>query len=114
MELAQFIVENLSLPDELQKVLDQRIGVNLAGDLGRYTQFQAAQALPVAAANPGGTAGAGVGLGAGLAMAQTMAQTMSGALRPVAEGTESKFCVDCGQPMPRRAKFCPECGNPQL
>src|SRR5581483_4068586 len=60
LELDQFVVENISLPDELQKVMDQRIGVSMAGDLGRYTQFQAAQALQTAAANPGGAAGAGV------------------------------------------------------
>jgi membrane protease subunit (stomatin/prohibitin family) len=116
LELAQFVVENVSLPDELQKVLDQRIGVNMAGDLGRYTQFQAAQSLPVAAANPGGAAGVGVGLGAGL----TMAQTMMGAIKAAPEapaaapGAESKFCIECGQVMPTRAKFCPKCGKPQL
>jgi len=115
LELAQFVVENVSLPDELQQVLDQRIGVNMAGDLGRYTQFQAAQSLPVAAANPGGAAGVGVGLGAGL----TMAQTMMGAIKaapeaPAAVPADSKFCIDCGQSMPARAKFCPKCGKAQL
>ena len=111
LELAQFVVENLSLPDELQKVLDQRIGVNMAGDLGTYTRFQAAQALPVAAANPGGAAGVGVGLGAGL----TMAQTMMDAMKPAtAAPADSKFCIDCGHAMPKHAKFCPECGKPQL
>jgi membrane protease subunit (stomatin/prohibitin family) len=115
LELVQFVVENVSLPDELQQVLDQRIGVNMAGDLGRYTQFQAAQSLPVAAANPGGAAGVGVGLGAGL----TMAQTMMGAIKaapeaPAAAPAESKFCIDCGQSMPARAKFCPKCGKTQL
>ncbi|MGD0669711.1 MAG: SPFH domain-containing protein [Bryobacteraceae bacterium] len=118
LELAQFVVENLSLPDDLQKVLDQRIGATMAGDLGRYTQFQAAQSLPVAAANPGGAAGVGVGLGAGL----TMAQTMMGAIKATPEGpaasaataAESKFCIECGQSMPTRAKFCPKCGKPQL
>lgn len=122
LELTQFVVENLSLPDELQKVFDQRIGVNMAGDLGRYTQFQAAQALPVAAANPGGTAGAGVGLGAGLAMGQAMMGAMKAApVEPAvpanpgsAVGVESKFCIECGQAMPKRAKFCPECGKPQV
>jgi len=117
LELAQFVVENISLPDELQQVLDQRIGVGMAGDLGRYTQFQAAQSLPVAAANPGGAAGVGVGLGAGL----TMAQTMMGAIKAAPEApaaaapaAESKFCIDCGQSMPTRAKFCPKCGQSQL
>jgi len=115
LDLTQFVVENLSLPDELQKVLDQRIGANMAGDLGRYTQFQAAQALPVAAANPGGTAGVGVGLGAGI----TLAQTMMGAIKAPPEASspapaaQPKFCIECGQSMPAHAKFCPMCGKPQ-
>ena len=81
LELNQLMVENLSLPDELQKVLDQRIGMNMVGDLGRYAQFEAAQAIPIAAANEGGAAGVGVGLGAGIGM--TMAQTMMNAMKPV-------------------------------
>src|ERR1019366_8755253 len=41
------------------------IGMNMVGDLGRYAQFEAAQAIPIAAANEGGAAGVGVGLGGG-------------------------------------------------
>jgi membrane protease subunit (stomatin/prohibitin family) len=115
LELAQFVVENVSLPDELQQVLDQRIGATMAGDLGRYTRFQAAQSLPVAAANPGGAAGVGVGLGAGLTMAQSMMSAMKAAPEAPAPAAaaESKFCIECGQSMPSRAKFCPKCGKPQ-
>jgi membrane protease subunit (stomatin/prohibitin family) len=115
LELCQFVVENLSLPDELQKVLDQRIGMAMAGDAARYARFQAAQAMPVAAANPGGAAGAGVGLGAGLAMAQSMMGALqSPAAEPLpAAAANSKFCMDCGGAMPQRAKFCPDCGKPQ-
>ena len=108
LALNSFVIENLSLADELQKVLDQRIGVNMAGDLGRYTQFEAAQALPIAAANSGGAAGAGVGLGAGIAMAQAMMNPSANA----AAGA-TKFCLECGKTIPRGAKFCPECGKPQ-
>jgi membrane protease subunit (stomatin/prohibitin family) len=104
------VIENLSLPDELQKVLDRRIGMNLAGDLGRYTQFEAAQSLETAAANTGGAAGVGVGLGAGVSMAQTMMNAMAPAAQPAAPG---RFCQECGQGIPRAAKFCPECGKPQ-
>jgi membrane protease subunit (stomatin/prohibitin family) len=114
LELAQFVVENVSLPDELQQVLDQRIGATMAGDLGRYTQFQTAQSLPVAAANPGGAAGVGVGLGAGLTMAQTMMGAIKAAPAAPAAAAESRFCIECGQPMPTRAKFCPKCGKSQL
>ena len=52
LALDTFQVESLSLPDELQKLLDQRIGMNMVGDMRQYTQFQAAQSMPIAAANP--------------------------------------------------------------
>ena len=77
LSLENFVVENVSLPDELQKILDQRIGMNMIGDMGKYTQFQVAQSMPIAAANEGGgAAGIGVGLGAGMAMAQSMVNAM--------------------------------------
>jgi membrane protease subunit (stomatin/prohibitin family) len=76
--LDSFVVENLSLPDELQKMLDTRVGMNMLGDMNRYTQFQVANSMPIAAANEGGggVAGMGVGLGAGLAMGQQMMNAM--------------------------------------
>src|SRR5208337_2074088 len=120
LELNQFVVASVSLPEDLQKVMDQRIGVNMAGDLGRLTQFEAAESLEEAAQNTGGTAGMGVGLGAGAAMAQAlMGQAMPGQARvatgpsAAAPAAGSKFCIECGMPMPERAKFCPECGKPQ-
>ena len=126
LELSQFVVENVSLPEELQKVIDGRIGVGMAGDLGKYTQLQAAESLGVAAANTGGAAGMGVGLGAGAVMAQTlMGATLPGAAKPqeaaapVAAAPEAvpaagtKFCIECGKPITERAKFCSECGKPQ-
>jgi membrane protease subunit (stomatin/prohibitin family) len=118
-------VASVSLPEDLQKVMDQRIGVNMAGDLSRLTQFEAAESLEEAAQNTGGTAGMGVGLGAGAAMAQAlMGQAMPGQTGPgqarvapepaaAAPAAGSKFCIECGKPMPERAKFCPECGKPQ-
>jgi membrane protease subunit (stomatin/prohibitin family) len=123
--LDSFVVENVSLPDELQKLLDQRIGMNMVGDMGRYTQFQVAQSMPIAAANEGGgAAGAGVGLGAGLAMAQQMmnaarppapaaAAPAEAAPAAPAAGGATKFCISCGKPIPRAAHFCSECGGAQ-
>jgi membrane protease subunit (stomatin/prohibitin family) len=134
LALDSFVVENISLPDELQKLLDQRIGMNMIGDMGRYTQFQVAQSMPIAAANEGGVAGAGVGLGAGFAMANQMMnamrppaapeapnpappppppQTGTPAGPPPAAAGGSKFCINCGKSMPKIAKFCPECGGAQ-
>jgi membrane protease subunit (stomatin/prohibitin family) len=115
--LDTFVVENLSLPEELQKPLDARIGMNMVGDLGRYTQFQVANSMPIAAANEGGgVAGAGVGLGAGLAMAQQVMSAMKpgeSAQATPAGGAATKFCLNCGKSIARGAKFCPECGTAQ-
>src|SRR5260370_2653094 len=73
LALDTFVVENLSRPDELQKVLDQRISMNVLGDMRKSTQYQVAQAIPIAAANEGGGAvGIGAGLGAGVALGQAM------------------------------------------
>jgi membrane protease subunit (stomatin/prohibitin family) len=131
LQLDSFVVENLSLPEELQPLLDQKIGMNMIGDMGRYTQFQAAQAIPLAAKNEGGGAGLGAGLGAGMAIGQQMINAMrpqapepapppppaapapSSAPPASAAGPDSKFCMECGKPMPRRAKFCSECGAAQ-
>ncbi len=117
LELDQFVVESISLPEELTKVMDQRIGMSMAGDLGRFTQFEAAESLEEAATNTGGAAGMGVGLGAGAAMAQAvMAQAKAagnGAATTVSAAAGTKFCVDCGKSIPDRAKYCPECGKAQ-
>ncbi len=121
LQLASFVVENISLPEELQKLLDQKIGMNMLGDMGRYTQFQAAQSLPIAAANEGGMAGLGVGLGAGLGLGQQMVNAMNPSA-PAAPQTQTqapapagatKFCTNCGKPIGKTAKFCPECGGAQ-
>ena len=124
LALNQFVVENISLPDELQKLLDQRIGMNMVGDLGRFTQFSAAESLPIAAANVNGAAGMGMGLGAGAAVAQVLSSSLkSVAPTPVdaatsvqpapASAVASKFCIACGKRIPQRAQFCAECGQPQ-
>ncbi len=135
--LDTFVVENVSLPDELQKLLDQRIGMKMVGDMGQYARFQAAQSMPIAAANEGGGAGLGAGLGAGVAMGQAMmdamrqataggAQPGGGAPAPstpapagggapggAAAAAETKFCLNCGKQIPKISKFCPECGQAQ-
>jgi membrane protease subunit (stomatin/prohibitin family) len=124
--LDSFVVENLSLPDELQKILDQRISMNMVGDMGRYTQYQVAQSIPVAAANEGGgTAGIGAGLGAGIAMGQAMMDALKkGSATPAPEtsapvaagvvaGVDAKFCLNCGKSIPKVSKFCPNCGQAQ-
>src|SRR5882724_9611615 len=81
LALDRFQVENVSLPEELQKVLDQRIGMGVIGDMGKFAQYEAAQSIPIAAANEGGVAGMGAGLGAGVAIGQTMAAGLASAVQ---------------------------------
>ncbi|MER2541493.1 MAG: SPFH domain-containing protein [Azonexus sp.] len=82
LTLDSLVVQNVSLPEELQKILDQKIGMNMIGDMGRFTQYQVANSIPVAAANEGGLAGMGVGLGAGVGFGQVMGQSMAQAMQP--------------------------------
>ena len=92
LALDSVTVQNLSLPEELQKVLDQRIGIGMVGgsaeQMGRFMQYQTAQAIPELAkgAAGGGSGGGGVvgdalGLGAGVALGQVMAQQLAQGLQ---------------------------------
>ncbi len=83
--IPKFVIENVSVPPEVEQALDKRTSMGAVGDLDRYTRFQAANAMEAAANNPGGEAGAGIGLGLGMAMGQQMARSMGGggATQPV-------------------------------
>jgi membrane protease subunit (stomatin/prohibitin family) len=72
-----FMIENISVPPEVEAALDKRTQMGILGDMGRYTQFQAANALEDAANNPGGGAAEGIGLGMGMAVGQQMAAQMA-------------------------------------
>ncbi|WP_027468156.1 SPFH domain-containing protein [Deefgea rivuli] len=85
LELDNFAVENISLPEELQKAIDTRITMGMIGDMGKYTQYQTANAIPLAAQNEGGMAGIGASLAAGVGMGQMMAGAMNTALNPSAQ-----------------------------
>ena len=79
-------VQNVSLPEDLQKVLDQKIGMGMVGnDMGKFMQYQTAQAIPKLAEGAGGgggsVAGDAIGLGAGVAMGQMMAQQLQKGLQ---------------------------------
>ena len=85
LQLEGITVQNLSLPEELQKVLDQKIGMGMVGqNLGAFLQYQTAQAIPQlaeGAAQGGGVAGDAMGLGAGLALGQVLAQNLQAGLQ---------------------------------
>jgi membrane protease subunit (stomatin/prohibitin family) len=91
LSLDNFAVENVSLPEELQKAIDTRISMGMMGDMAKYTQYQAATSIPLAAQNEGGLAGIGASLGAGVAIGQAMSEGLKaaqGAAPAAAAGAE--------------------------
>jgi membrane protease subunit (stomatin/prohibitin family) len=86
LKLEGMTVQNLSLPEELQKILDQKIGMGMVGnDMGKFMQYQTAQAIPKfaegAGGGGGGIAGDAMGLGAGVALGQVLAQNLQQGLQ---------------------------------
>jgi len=88
LKLEAVTVQNVSLPEELQKILDQKIGMGMVGgDMGKFMQYQTAQAIPkfaegaAGAGGGGGVVGDAMGLGAGVALGQVMAQQLQQGLQ---------------------------------
>ncbi len=91
LKLDGMTVQNVSLPEDLQKVLDQKIGMGMVGDdMAKFMQYQAAQAIPKFAEGTGGGGGGGgmvgdaMGLGAGVALGQVLAQNLTSGLQGMA------------------------------
>ncbi|MFT3735066.1 MAG: SPFH domain-containing protein [Rhodocyclaceae bacterium] len=84
LALDAFAVESVSLPEELQKAIDTRISMGMMGDLGKFTQYQVANSIPLAAQNEGGLASIGAGLAAGVGVGQMMGDAMRNAMTPAA------------------------------
>ena len=84
LTLEGMTVQNVSLPEELQKIMDQKIGMGMVGnDMGKFMQYQTAQSIPKfaeGAAQGGGMVGDAMGLGAGVALGQVMAQNLQAGL----------------------------------
>ncbi len=112
LELTKLVIENISLPAEVEAAMDKRTSMGVIGDVGRYAQFQAADAMRDAAQNPGGGGAAtGAGLGAGFAIGNAMAGAMSNAMNQSKTEAEAKVkCPKCGAANLNNAKFCNECG----
>jgi excisionase family DNA binding protein len=81
--LKTFFLQNISMPEEVQKAIDQRASMGAVGDMQKFMQYQAAQAMRDAAQQPGGggLASAGMGLGAGAGLGAMMGQTLGQAMQ---------------------------------
>ena len=99
LALESVTVQSVSLPDELQKLLDQRIGMGMVGnDMGKFMQYQTAQAIPgmTAAGGGSGIAGDAMGLGAGVALGQVLAQNLQQGLQGGASATAQAAFAGAG------------------
>jgi membrane protease subunit (stomatin/prohibitin family) len=111
LELTRFYINTITIPEELERRLDQAGGVAAMGGLDGYTRFKAAEALEDAAKSGGGSlAGAGVGLGAGVALGSVMGNALAPSFQP-APAQQAKHCPKCGTALVPNAKFCNECGT---
>ncbi len=99
VDLTQLLLENISLPPEVEAALDTRTKMGVIGDMNNYTKFKAADALEAAAKNPGG-AGQFLGLGVGMNMAGMVGGNLAAANAagnvPPAIPTETQFHVAVG------------------
>ncbi|RMF34397.1 MAG: SPFH domain-containing protein [Alphaproteobacteria bacterium] len=77
LEMPKLLIENISLPREVEEALDKRTSIGVIGDLSKYTRFSAAEAMTKAAETPGSNMGAGLGIGMSMAMANQMAKAMN-------------------------------------
>jgi membrane protease subunit (stomatin/prohibitin family) len=97
LELVEVQVQNVGLPEEVEKAIDARGAMAAVGNLQAYTQYETASSIRDAANNPGGAAGAGVGLGAGIAMGAQMMNNMGGM---AASGSGAAGAGNAGAPPP--------------
>lgn len=111
IEIKGLYIENLSVPEEVEKMIDKRTSVGVMGDaMPGYAQMETLGAMRDAAKNPGASgnmANAGIGLGAGLGIGRMFAENMAGA----ATAEPKVACPNCGAQVKKGAKFCPECGK---
>lgn len=116
IETVDFIINAITPPEEVQKVIDERSGMEAVGGMAQYMQFKAARAMGDLAQSPGGagggaagdTAGAGMGLGLGAGFGMMMPGMINQAMQQGA--TPKVRCPECKDDIPADSKFCPDCG----
>jgi membrane protease subunit (stomatin/prohibitin family) len=98
LELCEVQVQDVGLPEEVEKAIDKRGAIAAVGNLQAYTQYETASAIKDAATTPNSAAGAGMGLGAGFAMGGAMAGQMGAAMQAGAAGMASPSAVSAAPP----------------
>jgi membrane protease subunit (stomatin/prohibitin family) len=118
LEISDLVINSITPPEEVQKMIDERAGMGAVGDMGKFMQFKAAKAMEKAAEKGGeASSGMGMGLGAGFGMMmpgminQALEQGKNQGATAARADEKTKKCPKCQKDMARAAKFCPECGS---
>jgi membrane protease subunit (stomatin/prohibitin family) len=118
LEISDLIINSITPPEEVQKMIDERAGMGAVGDMGKFMQFKAAKAMEKAAEKGGeASSGMGLGLGAGFGMMmpgminQAVEEGKKQAAGAAATDNKIKKCGKCKKEVALAAKFCPECGG---
>ena len=121
LKLTNLFIENMSVPEEVEKAIDERSKLGILGDkTDVLMKVAAAEAMKDAANNPGtggAFVGAGMGIGAGAGIGAMFAEAMRGSSNssspaPAKEtAVSTKACPHCGATINAKSKFCPECGE---
>ena len=94
LKIHDFLVNSISVPREVQEMIDARSGMAAVGDMNQFLKFKAALAMEAAAKNPNGGASTGVGVGAGMGMGFMLPQMLSGSMQTGPSGQVSKGPMD--------------------
>src|SRR5271165_6722107 len=87
IEISSFVVENVSVPPEVEQAIDKRSSMAAVGNLNDFVKFQMAESMTKGGGEAGAMAGTAAGLGAGLSMGQQMMAAMNSAqTTPAAAG----------------------------
>jgi membrane protease subunit (stomatin/prohibitin family) len=118
LELVDLYVNNITPPDEVQRMIDEKSGMQAVGNLDSFLKFKAAKAMGDAARGAGvavGSAaasgmGLGVGAGMGMMIPGILMKTMEEGSKP-APSRKKLQCPKCFSKIPFEARFCPSCGH---
>ena len=118
LQLTNLFIENMSVPQEVEKAIDERSKLGILGDkTDEMMKIATAEAMKEAAKNPGvggGFASAGIGVGAGLGIGSMMAGAFKESKQEQPKNDKSvntTKCSKCNAEIPAKSKFCPECGE---